>query len=158
MVIPSVLPAKCSVFLYQDIPFLSKFPARFATRVDYHKALPSTSRTIRRTKIKYFHRSHFGTKLVVSAAKNDQLRFDDEFPQEPFWLSLIADVIWGVKSLFAFLVEQPSQLKYVEWPTFSNTVRTATLTLVLVALLIVALASVDSALSYLLALVLRKAS
>ncbi|XP_054796149.1 uncharacterized protein LOC129301619 [Prosopis cineraria] len=158
MVIPSALPAKCSVFLCQDIPFLSKFPAHCATRVDYHKTLPSTSRTIRGTKIKYSSRSHFSTRLVMFAAKNDQLRFDDEFPQEPFWLSLIADIIWGVKSLFAFLVEQPSQLKYIEWPSFSNTVRTATLTLVLVALLIVALASVDSALCYLLALVLRKAS
>ncbi|KAI9071771.1 hypothetical protein K1719_046255 [Acacia pycnantha] len=104
MVIPSVLPAKCSVFLYQDISFFSKFPARFAARVDYHKALPSTSGTIRRTKIKYFPRSHFGTKLVVSAAKNDQLRFDNEFPQEPFWLSLIADVIWYCLS-FKFIMK-----------------------------------------------------
>jgi len=29
----------------------------------------------------------------------------------------------GLKYLFVFLVEQPSQLKYVEWPSFSSTVR-----------------------------------
>jgi hypothetical protein len=28
----------------------------------------------------------------------------------------------GLKSLFSFLIEQPSQLKYIEWPSFSNTV------------------------------------
>ncbi|XWS67704.1 hypothetical protein CRYUN_Cryun04dG0028800 [Craigia yunnanensis] len=47
-------------------------------------------------------------------------------------------------SLFAFLVEQPSQLKYIEWPSFQSTLKTAILTLVLVAGLIVALSSVDS--------------
>ncbi|KAF7833281.1 Subtilisin-like protease SBT5.3 [Senna tora] len=83
--------------------------------------------------------------MVVSAARNDhRLSFDDELAQEPFWLSIIKETIWGVRSLFEFLVEQPSQLKYIEWPSFSNTLRTATLTLVLVALLIVALSSVDS--------------
>ncbi|KAK4846697.1 hypothetical protein QYF36_020971 [Acer negundo] len=42
-----------------------------------------------------------------------------------------------------FLVEQPSQLKYLEWPSFQSTLKTATLTLVLVALLIVALSSLS---------------
>lgn len=93
----------------------------------------------------------------------------------------------GLKSLFVFLIEQPSQLKYIEWPSFSNTVclirlclfsvtnhnvlndylyifmnplqlRTAALTLVIVAFLLVALSSVDSALSYLLNLALRKST
>lgn len=39
--------------------------------------------------------------------------------------------------------EQPSQLKSLEWPSFHSTLKTATLTLVLVALLIVALSTAD---------------
>ncbi|KAI8564785.1 hypothetical protein RHMOL_Rhmol03G0209300 [Rhododendron molle] len=62
----------------------------------------------------------------------------------------------ALKSLFIFLLEQPSQLKYIEWPSFQSTLKTASLTLILMAILIVALASVDSALCYLLALFLRK--
>ncbi|KAA8515645.1 hypothetical protein F0562_018744 [Nyssa sinensis] len=62
----------------------------------------------------------------------------------------------ALNSLFVFLVERPSQLKYIEWPNFQSTLKTASLTLVLVALLIVALSSVHSALSYLLALLLRR--
>ncbi|KAF9623459.1 hypothetical protein IFM89_003043 [Coptis chinensis] len=64
----------------------------------------------------------------------------------------------GLKLLVVFLVEQPGQLKYIEWPSFQSTLKTATLTLVLVAMLIVALSSVDSALSFLLALLLRKSA
>lgn len=81
---------------------------------------------------------------------------EDRFDQEPFWLTMIKDTVWSLKSLAIFLAEQPSQLKYIEWPTFQSTLKTATLTLVLVALLIVALTSIDSFLCYILALLLRK--
>ncbi|KAG2383738.1 uncharacterized protein HKW66_Vig0255810 [Vigna angularis] len=103
------------------------------------------------------HANHSCNKFFIHAARNDHhISYDDGLPEEPFLLSLIKDVIWGLKYLFVFLAEQPSQLKYVEWPSFSSTLRTAILTLILVALLIVALSSVDSALCYLLALALRK--
>ncbi|KAM2008924.1 hypothetical protein EV1_003520 [Malus domestica] len=85
-----------------------------------------------------------------------QLRIDDDSPHEPYFLSLVKEAVWGLSSLFVFLVEQPSQLKYIEWPSFRSTLKTATLTLVLVVLLIVALSSTDSALSYMLALILRR--
>ncbi|KGN43268.1 uncharacterized protein LOC101211352 isoform X2 [Cucumis sativus] len=85
-----------------------------------------------------------------------QPSFNDELPPEPFFLSLIKETFWGLRSLLIFLVEQPSQLKYIEWPSFQSTLKTATLALVLVALLIVALSSVDSALSYVLTLILRR--
>ncbi|XP_010908330.1 uncharacterized protein [Elaeis guineensis] len=71
-------------------------------------------------------------------------RFDSS---EPFW---------SLRSLAVFLREQPIQLKYIEWPTFQSTVKTASLTLVLVAFLIVALSSIDSALCYTSALLVRK--
>ncbi|KAJ7978656.1 Protein translocase complex, SecE/Sec61-gamma subunit [Quillaja saponaria] len=86
-------------------------------------------------KINFFQTQHNGNKYAMSAARNhQQLRFDEDLSEEPFVLSLIKEAFWEVRSLMAFLVEQPSQLKYVEWPSFSNTLRTASLTLVLVAL------------------------
>ncbi|RZC70130.1 hypothetical protein C5167_035304 [Papaver somniferum] len=94
-------------------------------------------------------------KCAVSSGANHQ-GFQDEFRSDPYWLTLIKEAIWGVRSLVLFLVEQPGQLRYIEWPSFQNTLKTATLTLVLVALLIVALASIDSVLCFLLALLLRK--
>ncbi|KAJ3705919.1 hypothetical protein LUZ61_009624 [Rhynchospora tenuis] len=83
---------------------------------------------------------------------------DNGFDHEPFWLSLIKDIGRSLRALFQFLAEQPSQLKYIEWPSFQSTLKTATLTLVIVVFLIVALCSVDSALCCILALLSRKSA
>ncbi|KAL3622637.1 hypothetical protein CASFOL_034048 [Castilleja foliolosa] len=96
------------------------------------------------------------TTHIFSSGRNYEMDYDDGAHTEPFWLSLIRESIWAARTLVAFLVEQPSQLKYIEWPSFQITLKTATLTLVLVAALIVALSSVDSALSFLLALLSRR--
>ncbi|ONH92334.1 hypothetical protein PRUPE_8G169100 [Prunus persica] len=107
--------------------------------------------------IQYLPARRIGTICAASVGRDRrQLSFDDDLPQDPYFLSLVKEAVWGLRSLFIFLVEQPSQLKYIEWPGFRSTLKTATLTLVLVALLIVALSSTDSALSYLLALILRR--
>ncbi|TQD75260.1 hypothetical protein C1H46_039223 [Malus baccata] len=107
--------------------------------------------------IQYLTAHRVGTICAASVGRDHrQLRIDDDSPQEPYFLSLVKEAVWGLRSLFVFLVEQPSQLKYIEWPGFHSTLKTATFTLVLVALLIVALSSTDSALSYLLALILRR--
>ncbi|XP_064998825.1 uncharacterized protein LOC135633372 [Musa acuminata AAA Group] len=92
--------------------------------------------------------------ICASIRSNDH--YGDGFDREPFWLSVVKGVAMCLKSLAVFLAEQPSQLKYIEWPGFQNTLRTSTLTLVLVALLIVALSSIDACLCYILALLLRK--
>ncbi|XP_014509052.1 uncharacterized protein LOC106768414 [Vigna radiata var. radiata] len=154
MVILSTLPPNYSVFFHRSAPFLpSKFPSRVACHRDVSLTPQTTFSIQRREK----HANHSCNKFFIHAARNDHhISYDDGLPEEPFLLSLIKDVIWGLKYLFVFLAEQPSQLKYVEWPSFSSTLRTAILTLILVALLIVALSSVDSALCYLLALALRK--
>ncbi|CAJ1946813.1 unnamed protein product [Sphenostylis stenocarpa] len=154
MMFLSTLQPNYSAFLHQGAPFLpSKFPARVAC----HRDVSLTPLSTFSIKMREKHANHSSTKFFTSAARSGhQLSYDDDLPEEPFLLSLINDVIWGIKYLFVFLVEQPSQLKYVEWPSFSSTLRTAVLTLILVALLIVALSSVDSALCYLLALALRK--
>jgi len=88
-------------------------------------------------------------------ATGTEYQIDDD---EPLWLAVFRDLAVGLKGLVAFLAEQPRQLKHLEWPGLQNTLKTATLTLVLVALFIVALSSIDSALCYVLALLLRKSS
>ncbi|CAN6167161.1 unnamed protein product [Urochloa humidicola] len=84
-----------------------------------------------------------------------EYQFDDD---EPLWLAVVRDLAVGLKGLVAFLTEQPRQLKHLEWPGFQNTLKTATLTLVLVAAFIVALSTVDAALCYVLAWLLRKSA
>uniref|UniRef100_A0A0A9AGI3 Uncharacterized protein n=1 Tax=Arundo donax TaxID=35708 RepID=A0A0A9AGI3_ARUDO len=81
--------------------------------------------------------------------------FDDD---EPLWLAVVKDLAVDLKGLVAFLAEQPRQLKYLEWPGFQNTLKTATLTLVLVVLFIIVLSTVDAALCYMLAWLLRKSA
>ncbi|XP_020526084.1 uncharacterized protein LOC18439218 isoform X1 [Amborella trichopoda] len=100
-----------------------------------------------------------GIASIRAAAAERNIRTvpsDDAYDSEPLWLSLIRETFSGLKSLLMFLLEQPGQLKYIEWPSFKSTLKTATLTLVLVAVLVVILSSVDSVLWFLLALVLRK--
>ncbi|KAL9323361.1 hypothetical protein ACSQ67_008218 [Phaseolus vulgaris] len=139
MVILSTLPLKYSAFLHRGAPFLpSKFPAIVASHGDV-SLTPQTTCSI---KMREKHANHSCNKFLIRAARNDHHLSYDGLPEEPLLLSLIKEVI--------------CQLKYVEWPSFSSTLRTAVLTLILVALLIVALSSVDSALCYLLALALRK--
>ncbi|KAK7266184.1 hypothetical protein RIF29_18826 [Crotalaria pallida] len=147
-------PANYSGFLHPYLP--SKLPAR----IGYHKDVSLTPTMICGIKIKQKYTNHIRTKVLTSAARNDQyVSSGDGLPQEEsFLLTFVKDIIWGIRSLFVFLAEQPSQLKYIEWPSFGHTLRTAILTLALVAILIVALSSVDSVLYYVLALVLRKSS
>lgn len=156
MTILSLLPTNYSGFLHQGTPLLQ---SKFSATVGYHRDGSLTPQTICRAKIKQKYSNHISTKFSTSASRNDHYNISyDDSPEEPFLLALIKESFWGLKSLVAFLIEQPSQLKYIEWPSFSNTLRTATLTLVIVAFLLVALASVDSALSFLLNLVLRKST
>lgn len=111
---------------------------------------------IPRSRTQALHVDRVQPSFAMSSGGYDGLRFDDEHQEEPFWLQLFKDTIRSLKSLLAFLAEQPGQLKYIEWPGFQYTLRTATLTLLLVAMLIVALSAVDSALAFMLAFILRK--
>ncbi|KAK6163078.1 hypothetical protein DH2020_002919 [Rehmannia glutinosa] len=121
-----------------------------------HRSTALFLRKIPNPPFQYFHHQCSRTTSILSAGGNYQLNYEDDSHTEPFWLNQIRGAIRTARSLFFFLIEQPSQLKYIEWPSFQSTLKTATLTLVLVAFLIVALSSVDSALSYLLALLLRR--
>lgn len=84
-----------------------------------------------------------------------QYLFDDD---EPLWIAVVREFAVSVRNLVVFLAEQPRQLKHLEWPAFRNTLRTAALTLILVVVFIVALSSVDAALSYILSWLLRKSA
>ncbi|XP_022136339.1 uncharacterized protein LOC111008049 [Momordica charantia] len=143
----------CSPHPKQPLHILHINTPRFNKSNDFQKLPKGISR---RSGHLYAGRMSFNH--AASGRENHQLNFNEEYPPEPFMLSLIREGIWGLRSLLIFLVEQPSQLKYIEWPSFQSTLKTATLTLVLVALLIVALSSVDSALSYILTLVLRRST
>ncbi|XP_042419599.1 uncharacterized protein LOC122008078 isoform X1 [Zingiber officinale] len=99
------------------------------------------------------------SNLICASLRSNghpRLSYGGGFDKEPFWINVVKDSAWSLKSVAVFLAEQPSQIKYIEWPTFQSTLRTASLTHVLVALLIVALSSVDSCLCYILALLLRR--
>ncbi|KFK30452.1 hypothetical protein AALP_AA7G262800 [Arabis alpina] len=106
-------------------------------------------------RVSYKHLGGSGKVSVRLASKSPS--FHNDTPEAPLWLSLLRDIIWSTRSLFSFMAEQPSQLKFIEWPSFTTTLKTATLSLFLVAVFIVALSSVDSALCYILNLILRKA-
>ncbi|OMO92699.1 Protein translocase complex, SecE/Sec61-gamma subunit [Corchorus olitorius] len=156
MVIASRLPANCSGLVRPSSHKQSLQLQRYQrTRLNYWKPNPLAFEKISG---RNFLRNPSTSSHVVSVGSNrqHQLNYDDELPEVPFWLILIRDTIWSIRSLFAFLIEQPSQLKYIEWPSFQSTLKTATLTLVIVAVLIVALSSVDSVLCYILAMLLRK--
>ncbi|KAJ4829549.1 hypothetical protein Tsubulata_017157 [Turnera subulata] len=151
--IPSCNEVGCNI---QRAVFSSKFRRPVSSEF---LAIPQASgRLIPQGSFGYFPAQLRRSKHVLSVGRGYyQTRDEEDVPREPFWLTLFKDTTWALKSLFVFLIEQPRQLKYIEWPGFGNTVKTATLTLVLVALLIVALSSVDAVLCYLLALILRRA-
>ncbi|KAF5745770.1 hypothetical protein HS088_TW07G01363 [Tripterygium wilfordii] len=158
MVLISGLSINCSGLAN---PCPTKLPFRIQSyngiRFNDYNTVQLRPGMISRQKIPYIFANYSGNKHALSVGRNSQqLSFEDGVPEETFLISLVKQAIWALRSLFVFLVEQPSQLKYIEWPSFQSTLKTATLTLVLVALLIVALSSVDSVLCYFLALVLRR--
>lgn len=127
------------------------------SRAVNNHVIRSVPNKIHRAKTQYlFPAGSRGKYVVCSATNQHPFSYNDDFVEEPFWLKLPKEAFGALKSLLTFLLEQPSQLQYIEWPSLESTLKTATLTLVLVALLIVTLASVDSALAFMLALFLRK--
>lgn len=98
------------------------------------------------------------SRIMVTRADGPYLSIDEDINRDPFLLWLPKELLRDFKSALLFLWEQPGQLKYIEWPSFQSTLKTATLTLLLVMLLIIFLSSVDSALSYLLVSTLRRSS
>ncbi|KAK9085910.1 hypothetical protein Sjap_026321 [Stephania japonica] len=128
----------------------------------FNSSLPNSSNFVKLIPVNLFQISGLSLRekfkpFAYVGRNGRELRLEEDgFDSEPFWVSLAKETFGGLRALVMFLVEQPKQLKYIEWPPFRSTLKTASLTLVLVAVLMVALFSVDAALSYLLAFVLRK--
>ncbi|XP_068664236.1 uncharacterized protein [Aristolochia californica] len=138
---------------YSGVHLIMRFNRGTLCKLDKR---PCSSQLIStRWSVKRFPKN-FSVKCTVSGKANEDIGFEDEFHADPFWLSFIREAFGALRSLLAFLAEQPSQLKYIEWPTFQSTFKTATLTLVLVTLFIISLASIDSALCFLLSVWLRR--
>ncbi|KAL6965130.1 hypothetical protein U1Q18_036185 [Sarracenia purpurea var. burkii] len=106
-------------------------PKIFFHTQNYGKSMPRNYNAIQlisktyvpRADVQYFLAGDFRSITVTSAGRNHhKLSSGNDFLEEPFWLTLIKDAFWALKSLFIFLLEQPSQLKYIEWPSFQSTV------------------------------------
>lgn len=147
---------------YQGVPTLGVIRPQLPSRIHCHswstlrkpQSMPVPSGKMGNGRTPCLVRKKYALSVV---GRNHQLAStDDDFDHESFWLNLLKKSFWALKSLVIFLVQQPSQLKYIEWPSFQSTLKTATLTLLLVGLLIIALSSVDSALYYILALLSRR--
>ncbi|GMN38221.1 hypothetical protein TIFTF001_007466 [Ficus carica] len=123
MVVISQSSAISSGLIQAKLPFQSRrYSSREFNNFNGVKAVVPSGR-IFRGGIRKCCVSGFGTNCAVRMGRDSyQSSFDDDLPQEPFPLTLVKEFIWGIRSLFVFLVEQPSQLKFVEWPGFSSTV------------------------------------
>uniref|UniRef100_A0A1J3DQX1 Uncharacterized protein n=1 Tax=Noccaea caerulescens TaxID=107243 RepID=A0A1J3DQX1_NOCCA len=124
-------------------------PQIVSNRMQKSNVLGPSSDSTLNGRVSYNYKHVGGYCTAVSAGSPS---FNEELPEDPLWLSLVR----STTSLLSFMAEQPRQLKFIEWPSFTSTLKTATLSLFLVAVFIVALSSVDSALCYILALILRK--
>ncbi|XP_074561635.1 uncharacterized protein LOC141817923 [Curcuma longa] len=125
-------------------------PSKWKLLVAWH-LVQNTGRTVTK--------SLSSSNLICASLRSNghpRLSYGGGFDKEPFWINVVKDIAWSLKCVAVFLAEQPNQIKYIEWPAFESTLRTARVTLVLVALLIVALSSVDSCLCYILALLVRR--
>ncbi|XP_042376464.1 uncharacterized protein LOC121970089 isoform X11 [Zingiber officinale] len=69
-------------------------------------------------------KSILGSKLICASLRSNdhpRLSYGGDFDNEPFWKTMVKDIAWSLKSVAVFLAEQPSQIKYIEWPTFQST-------------------------------------
>ncbi|XP_019069364.1 uncharacterized protein [Solanum lycopersicum] len=60
-------------------------------------------------------------KCASFVERNYQSSVNDD--EDPFWINATKQSVRAAKSIMEFLVEQPSQLKYIEWPGFQSTAK-----------------------------------
>ncbi|BBN14001.1 hypothetical protein MPTK1_6g08090 [Marchantia polymorpha subsp. ruderalis] len=100
-----------------------------------------------------------GRRLIAAAASYRRPSYSqpEGTPEgTPAWFWLINQLLSWTSSAGRFLLEQPGQLQFIEWPTVNTVVRMAVLTLIVVTCLIVLLATIDSTMSFVLASLLRR--
>ncbi|KAL8546885.1 hypothetical protein ACS0TY_006557 [Phlomoides rotata] len=110
--------------VYSKMPF--RFHRRDTNRFSkFHFQTAVASRRLTQNQsfqMLYLHNRSSATTHISSAGRNYELNYDDDSRTKPFWLNMIQEAIWNTRSLLLFIAEQPSQLKYIEWPSFQSTV------------------------------------
>ncbi|CAM6103532.1 unnamed protein product [Calypogeia fissa] len=95
-------------------------------------------------------------QLTKMAASRQEYNNAGQPPESvPVWLWICLALYRTLTDFLQFLWEQPGQLKDIEWPSFQSTIRMAVLTVIVVAFLIIFLATIDSTFSYVLSSILR---
>ncbi|XP_031260256.1 uncharacterized protein LOC116118401 isoform X2 [Pistacia vera] len=121
MVFVSGLQANCPALLHPTRP--NKLPYPTGSCNSYRFIHHNAAQQISTGGIGYWVEKGLGHERVNSVGRDYQHRlgYDGDIPEEPLLLTCIKEAIWALRSLFVLLVEQPSQLKYIEWPGFQNT-------------------------------------
>ncbi|KAH9304222.1 hypothetical protein KI387_008626, partial [Taxus chinensis] len=71
------------------------------------------------------------TRSRAAGADGRYFPVDDDTKLEPFLISLGKHFLRDIKWALLFLWEQPGQLRFIEWPSFQSTLKTAILTVLL---------------------------
>lgn len=151
-------PRSCSGFVQQSSSDKVKVGMNYSHTKSLNTNLPYRLTSEYKYSSSKMQSQQGSSRIMVTRADGPYLSIDEDIDTDPFLLWLGKEFLRDFKSALLFLWEQPGQLKYIEWPSFQSTLKTATLTLLLVMLLIIFLSSVDSALSYLLVSTLRRSS
>lgn len=87
---------------------------------------------------------------------NYHQHFDEDVSPSNLFLDIIQSIFRDVRSGLMFLLEQPGELKYLEFPSLQSAGTMALFTIAVVMVLIVFLATVDSGFSSVVASVFRR--
>ncbi|XP_055810899.1 uncharacterized protein LOC129880743 isoform X3 [Solanum dulcamara] len=85
-----------------------------------HDCVQPVSRKVPGRSITHLSLAGRAVKCASFVERNYQSSVNDD--EDPFWINATKQGIRAAKSILEFLVEQPSQLKYIEWPGFQSTV------------------------------------
>ncbi|KAH0670026.1 hypothetical protein KY285_024181 [Solanum tuberosum] len=85
-----------------------------------HGCVQPVSRKVPGRSIMHFSLAGRAVKCASFVERNYQSSVNDD--EDPFWINATKQAVRAAKSILEFLVEQPSQLKYIEWPGFQSTV------------------------------------
>ncbi|XP_055810897.1 uncharacterized protein LOC129880743 isoform X1 [Solanum dulcamara] len=84
-----------------------------------HDCVQPVSRKVPGRSITHLSLAGRAVKCASFVERNYQSSVNDD--EDPFWINATKQGIRAAKSILEFLVEQPSQLKYIEWPGFQST-------------------------------------
>ncbi|KAI5076415.1 hypothetical protein GOP47_0008480 [Adiantum capillus-veneris] len=89
-------------------------------------------------------------------SRREQLRAKEDAYSDNIVVELLKAIFRDLQNGIMFLFEQPKELQYLEFPSLQSAAKMALFTIVVVMVLIVFLATVDSAFSYIMASMFRR--